>query len=165
MGLLAGGGALLSKNSESPESWHVGRFPWTLNLSRHCLWNHTHRKPKKLAACALYAFRELKELNLIWSCTFAPCKALCKTLQIGYLAAFHEWSSDHVIPWCRQQLPYLHRSSRTQEECGFALANSMLQGVVESWMVTIVLNVTGGIDTVASCFKPTGTPALSHSVQ
>lgn len=92
-------------------------------------------------------------------------KLYARLPKLGYLAAFHEWFSDHVIPWCRQQLPYLQRSSRTQEECGFALGDSMLQGRVESWMVTIVLNVTSGTDTVASCFKPTRTPALSHGVK
>lgn len=128
MGLLAGGGALLSKNSESPESWHVGRFPWTLNLSRHCLWNHIHRKPKKLAACALYAFRELKELNLIWSCMFAPCKALCKTLQTRLFSSF---------PWM------VLRSCDPMVQTTAALFTQKQQNSRGMWICSWEINVAG----------------------
>lgn len=34
------------------------------------------------------------------------------------------------------------QKQQTQEECGSALGNSVLQGGTESWMVIAVLNVT-----------------------
>lgn len=39
------------------------------------------------------AFRKLEELNLI----FLLHAKLYARLKLGYLAAFHKWSSDHMI--------------------------------------------------------------------
>lgn len=40
----------------------------------------------------------------------------------GYLAAFHEWFKDHLnLWWFRQQLPWLHWSSKLERNVGLPL--------------------------------------------
>lgn len=93
-------------------------------------------------------------------------------LKLGWLASLHEWFSDHVILRWWQQLPSWHRGSTTQEKCGFALGNSMLQHETQSWMATIVLTVNRHWmiykwwrEPAVSCFKQNGNLALSLIVQ
>lgn len=83
---------------------------------------------------------------------------------LSYLAAFHEQPSDHLIPCCRQRLPYYTEAadSRGTRLCSWEFSVAGWGRVLEGNRCS---KCDQWRDTVASCFKQTSSLAVSHCVQ
>lgn len=104
--LLAGGGALLSKNSHGIQSHGMWGFHehWILTEAVINVYKsvYSQRKPKEawsLISVLLESWRNLTQFNPV---NLLYAKLYARLPKRGYLAASHGWSSDHVILWCRQ---------------------------------------------------------------
>lgn len=140
----------------------MGKPPSALNLNRHCCLLKTKQNSEGPGSLQSWLLEDCRDWTWCNPACWSHAKLYLRLPKLGYLAAFHEWFRYHMnLWWCRQQLPYLHR---TPEEWELALVYLVLLGGIvlvenhcskDDWWT----------DTIATCFEQTDTPALSHHVQ